>query len=248
MLRKYCFCLFGLLCVVFALVACGGAPNVPAATPSAPAASAPTATLPPATSTAAAATSTTAAATATAAATNAPVNTPDNRVPTIDPNAPNTSFQTAKVLDKSVKEPLTARVQPFPGLLLSIAEIEVASLVPLRKEELDRISLSAKKMRQRLVHDLAEHQAGGRDARTQVRHIVEAVLLRAMQVFLQPRVREVRQRDDGGVVRVRRHEWALPFPAGAAGSTCVMLRKRPSALGAVRMRHGSRKSTPSAIV
>ena len=103
MLRKYCFCLFGLLCVVFALVACGGAPNVPAATPSAPAASAPTATLPPATSTAAAATSTPAAATATAAATNAPVNTPDNRVPTIDPNAPNTSFQSAKVLDKSVK-------------------------------------------------------------------------------------------------------------------------------------------------
>ena len=51
------------------------------------------------------------------------------------------------VLDKSVKKPLTARVQLFPGLPLAIAEIEVASLVPLREEELDRISLSAKQMR-----------------------------------------------------------------------------------------------------
>jgi len=35
-----------------------------------------------------------------AAATAGPVNTPDNTVPTVDPNASNTSFQTAKAIGK----------------------------------------------------------------------------------------------------------------------------------------------------
>jgi len=107
---------------LFALAACGGnAPNAPAASPTARAASAATAattssTALPTTSassapaaTATSSTAATPAAAATRAATSAPVTTsapagtPDNSVPTLAPNAPNTSFQTARVLDKAIR-------------------------------------------------------------------------------------------------------------------------------------------------
>ncbi len=111
---------FSSMFVLLALAACGGAPNAPAATSTPPTANAPTVTatsgalptvnatsVPVATATTSVAiaptSAATRAATAVAANTSAPAGTPDNSVPTLAPNAPNTSFQTARVLDKAIR-------------------------------------------------------------------------------------------------------------------------------------------------
>ena len=79
----------------------------------------------------------------------------------------------------------------LPRFLLAVAETGVFDLLPQGEKELDGIFLALEQAGQGPVHDLAEHQACCEEPEPQVFDVVQAVLLRAVQVAIDAGVGKV---------------------------------------------------------